>query len=244
MTEAGKDAFGQVRQPGRVGPEDAQDAERDRAAATGFRPRRCHTGGRPNQRRSMAVDHGGTGCAGAGKRGMLHSAAPFDSRRRIRGADPRRRRSGRSTRGHRRETDHGTRTARDRTSRGSRPPLELAPRAAGAGAHGRRLRDAGRLPPPARYRLARAREALRNSECGALLLFDVNNIRYVSGTKIGEWERDKFCRFALSPTAASRSSGTSARPRCTTGSIATGSTRPTAAPACSACAARSRRASA
>ena len=48
-----------------------------------------------------------------------------------------------------------------------------------------------------RYRLARARQALRDSECGALLLFDVNNIRYVSGTKIGEWERDKFCRFAL-----------------------------------------------
>ena len=48
-----------------------------------------------------------------------------------------------------------------------------------------------------RYRLARTREALKNSECGALLLFDVNNIRYISSTKIGEWERDKFCRFAL-----------------------------------------------
>ena len=48
-----------------------------------------------------------------------------------------------------------------------------------------------------RYRLERARAALRASGCGALLLFDVNNIRYVSGTKIGEWERDKFCRFAL-----------------------------------------------
>ena len=48
-----------------------------------------------------------------------------------------------------------------------------------------------------RYRLARAQDALRNSDCGALLLFDVNNIRYVSGTKIGEWERDKLCRFAL-----------------------------------------------
>ena len=36
------------------------------------------------------------------------------------------------------------------------------------------------------YRLARARQALKNSPCGALLLFDVNNIRYVSGTKIGE----------------------------------------------------------
>ena len=47
------------------------------------------------------------------------------------------------------------------------------------------------------YRLARARAALQRSDCGALLLFDVNNIRYVSGTKIGEWERDKMCRFAL-----------------------------------------------
>lgn len=47
------------------------------------------------------------------------------------------------------------------------------------------------------YRLARARAALKASGCGALLLFDVNNIRYVSGTKIGEWERDKLCRFAL-----------------------------------------------
>ncbi|HYC25381.1 MAG TPA: aminopeptidase P family protein, partial [Roseiarcus sp.] len=48
-----------------------------------------------------------------------------------------------------------------------------------------------------KYRLARARQALKNSKCGALLLFDVNNIRYVSSTKIGEWERDKLCRFAL-----------------------------------------------
>ena len=48
-----------------------------------------------------------------------------------------------------------------------------------------------------RYRLSRARRALRESQCGALLLFDVNNIRYVTGTKIGEWERDKLCRFAL-----------------------------------------------
>ncbi|MCC0025305.1 MAG: aminopeptidase P family protein [Hyphomicrobiaceae bacterium] len=48
-----------------------------------------------------------------------------------------------------------------------------------------------------RYRLSRAKQALKNSECGALLLFDVNNIRYVTGTKIGEWERDKMARFAL-----------------------------------------------
>ena len=48
-----------------------------------------------------------------------------------------------------------------------------------------------------RYRLARAKQALKNSKVGALLMFDVNNIRYVTGTKIGEWERDKLCRFAL-----------------------------------------------
>src|SRR3990170_6246371 len=48
-----------------------------------------------------------------------------------------------------------------------------------------------------RYRIARARLALENSKLGALLLFDVNNIRYVTSTKIGEWERDKLARFAL-----------------------------------------------
>ncbi|MEP3275049.1 MAG: Xaa-Pro peptidase family protein [Stappiaceae bacterium] len=48
-----------------------------------------------------------------------------------------------------------------------------------------------------RYRLSRTKDALKSSGCGALLTFDVNNIRYISGTKIGEWERDKMCRFAL-----------------------------------------------
>ena len=48
-----------------------------------------------------------------------------------------------------------------------------------------------------RYRLARTRKALQASNAGTLLLFDVNNIRYVSSTKIGEWERDKMCRFCL-----------------------------------------------
>ena len=48
-----------------------------------------------------------------------------------------------------------------------------------------------------KYRLSRAKQALANSDVSALILFDVNNIRYISATKIGEWERDKFCRFAL-----------------------------------------------
>jgi Xaa-Pro dipeptidase len=48
-----------------------------------------------------------------------------------------------------------------------------------------------------RYRLARAQAALEASDCGALLLFDDNNVRYVTSTKIGEWARDKLSRFAL-----------------------------------------------
>ncbi len=47
------------------------------------------------------------------------------------------------------------------------------------------------------HRLARAREALDASELGAVLLFDVNNIRYVSATMIGEWARDKVARYVL-----------------------------------------------
>ncbi|MEN3304071.1 MAG: Xaa-Pro aminopeptidase [Micromonosporaceae bacterium] len=48
-----------------------------------------------------------------------------------------------------------------------------------------------------RYRLDRARAALADSELGALLLFDINNIRYVSATMIGEWARDKVARYTL-----------------------------------------------
>ena len=47
------------------------------------------------------------------------------------------------------------------------------------------------------YRLGRARDALAASELGSLLLFDFNNIRYVTSTHIGEWARDKMTRFAL-----------------------------------------------
>jgi Xaa-Pro dipeptidase len=47
------------------------------------------------------------------------------------------------------------------------------------------------------YRLARARAALDASDVGAVLLFDFNNIRYVTSTHIGEWARDKMTRYAL-----------------------------------------------
>ena len=48
-------------------------------------------------------------------------------------------------------------------------------------------------------RLERAQAALRASDLGALLLFDPNNIRYVTSTHLGEWARDKNARFALLP---------------------------------------------
>ena len=47
------------------------------------------------------------------------------------------------------------------------------------------------------YRTARARQALANSSIGALLCFDNNNIRYLTSTVIGEWSRDKICRYTL-----------------------------------------------
>src|SRR5947208_10745756 len=48
-----------------------------------------------------------------------------------------------------------------------------------------------------KYRLGRAKAALSGSDLGALLLFDPNNLRYVTSTAIGTWERDKNIRFAL-----------------------------------------------
>ena len=41
------------------------------------------------------------------------------------------------------------------------------------------------------------RSALEASELGALLCFDVNNVRYTTSTQIGEWVRDKVCRYSL-----------------------------------------------
>jgi Xaa-Pro dipeptidase len=48
-----------------------------------------------------------------------------------------------------------------------------------------------------RYRLDRAKQAMEQAGLGALLVFDNNNIRYLTGVAIGEWTRDKLCRYAL-----------------------------------------------
>ena len=88
------------------------------------------------------------------------------------------------------------------------------------------------FPRLRRERLERAQAALAASDLGALLLFDPNNIRYVTSTHIGEWARDKNARFALlCRESATRSSGTSARPRATTSSTRRGCRRRAGAPA-------------
>jgi Xaa-Pro aminopeptidase len=48
-------------------------------------------------------------------------------------------------------------------------------------------------------RLARATAELAKSEMGAVLCFDMNNIRYLTATQIGTWGYDKLIRFALLP---------------------------------------------
>ncbi len=50
-----------------------------------------------------------------------------------------------------------------------------------------------------RERLARIKKSLGTSELGAVLLFDMVNIRYVTATHIGTWALDKLVRFALLP---------------------------------------------
>src|SRR5438309_11507894 len=47
------------------------------------------------------------------------------------------------------------------------------------------------------YRLGRAREAIASAGLGAILVFDMNNIRYLTSTTIGEWAREKVARYAL-----------------------------------------------
>jgi Xaa-Pro aminopeptidase len=50
-----------------------------------------------------------------------------------------------------------------------------------------------------RDRLDRIKAALKKSDLGALLCFDMNNIRYITATHIGTWAMDKLVRFSLLP---------------------------------------------
>ena len=46
-------------------------------------------------------------------------------------------------------------------------------------------------------RLERAKEYLKKSGFGALLCYDFDNIRYITGTHVGEWNRNKMNRHCL-----------------------------------------------
>jgi len=50
-----------------------------------------------------------------------------------------------------------------------------------------------------RERLARIKDLLAKSHLGALLCFDMNNVRYITATHIGTWAQDKISRFTLLP---------------------------------------------
>jgi Xaa-Pro aminopeptidase len=74
------------------------------------------------------------------------------------------------------------------------PPLAVAPAPGRMNVDYEERVDFSRLRE---YRLRRAMGALESSDLGALLVFDNNNIRYLTGVAIGEWTRDKLCRYAL-----------------------------------------------
>src|SRR3982750_4531289 len=50
-----------------------------------------------------------------------------------------------------------------------------------------------------RERLARIKKLLAESELGAVLCFDMNNVRYITATHIGTWAQDKISPFTLLP---------------------------------------------
>jgi Xaa-Pro aminopeptidase len=48
-------------------------------------------------------------------------------------------------------------------------------------------------------RLARIKRVLKESDIGALLCFDMVNVRYITATHLGTWAMDKLARFTLLP---------------------------------------------
>src|SRR5487761_1968 len=55
------------------------------------------------------------------------------------------------------------------------------------------------IPRLRRERLARIKSLLADADVGALLCFDMSNIRYITATHIGTWAMDKLARFCLLP---------------------------------------------
>ena len=46
-------------------------------------------------------------------------------------------------------------------------------------------------------RLEKTREQMKKDGLGAVLLFDPDNVRYVTSTKLGEWVNNKLNRYTL-----------------------------------------------
>ena len=63
-----------------------------------------------------------------------------------------------------------------------------------------------------RERLQKAKDLLAKSSMGALLCFDMNNVRYLTSTHIGTWAQDKANRFTCCRRMTSRSCGISDLP--------------------------------
>jgi len=53
-----------------------------------------------------------------------------------------------------------------------------------------------------RERLTKAKEQLKSHGLGALLCYDFDNIRYITGTHVGEWARNKMQRYVILPKKA------------------------------------------
>ncbi len=49
------------------------------------------------------------------------------------------------------------------------------------------------------YRVSRLNQQLEKYKMGAILCFDMNNIRYVTSTTLGNWAKDKMARYCLLP---------------------------------------------
>ena len=54
-----------------------------------------------------------------------------------------------------------------------------------------------------RERVEKTQKAMANTDIDALMLFDMNNVRYVTSTWLGEWARDKLARYSIMPREGS-----------------------------------------
>lgn len=52
------------------------------------------------------------------------------------------------------------------------------------------------------YRLERVKKEIKKSGVGALMCYDFDNIRYITGTHVGEWCRNKMNRYCILPSNA------------------------------------------